>query len=199
MIKAIIFDLGGVVTIEYKELFYDSLANALGVSDRQMKDILAKWHSELTRGEKTIKEMYTSVIRQLGKDITADDMLEKHMEIMKKTILGWNNKVVEYVKELREKYLVACLTNSEIEPTEYNRNRGLFDLFEKAFISTEMGMEKPDENIYLAALKDINCKPEETVFIDNIPEFVEAAEKVGMKGIIFKDSNQLKKDLAKLD
>ena len=198
MIKAIIFDLGGVVTIEYRELFYDNLANALGVSGKEIRDILAEYHSEMTRGSMTIRDMYAKVIIKLGNDLDADDMLEKHIGIMKKTLLDWNPKVVEFVKELRKKHQVICLTNTEIEAMQYNRKTGLFNLFEKAFISTEMGMEKPDKNIYLAALKEINCEPEEAVFIDNIEEYVKAAEKVGMKGIIFKDSNQLKKDLAKL-
>ena len=67
------------------------------------------------------------------------------------------------------------------------------------FPSHEMNCIKPDPEIYKKALKRMKLKPEETVFIDDIKKFVKGAEKIGIKGIHFKNSKQLIKDLKKLN
>ena len=62
-----------------------------------------------------------------------------------------------------------------------------------------MGMKKPQHGIYLAILKDLNCEPEESVFIDNELECVNAAKELGINAIHFKNPNQLKRELASLE
>ena len=57
-------------------------------------------------------------------------------------------------------------------------------------------MRKPAEDIYQYALKELALKPEQAVFIDDDPENVEAANKVGINGIIYSNPDQLKNDLS---
>ncbi|MBI5392693.1 HAD-IA family hydrolase [Candidatus Woesearchaeota archaeon] len=57
---------------------------------------------------------------------------------------------------------------------------------------------KPQPEIYKIALQKINCKPEETVFIDDMQKYVDGANAVGIHGILFQDAEQLKDDLKKL-
>ncbi|MBU0535753.1 MAG: HAD-IA family hydrolase, partial [Nanoarchaeota archaeon] len=52
--------------------------------------------------------------------------------------------------------------------------------------------------IYLLVLKKIGLKPEECIFIDDRKKYTDAAEKVGINGIQFRDAEQLKKELAGL-
>ena len=59
--------------------------------------------------------------------------------------------------------------------------RGYFDAF---VISALVGSSKPCERIYRAAVEEIGIPPEGLVFVDDRPVNVEAAEKLGMKGIV---------------
>ena len=61
-----------------------------------------------------------------------------------------------------------------------------------------MGHRKPDREIYEKVLKRIKMKPQETVFIDDVPKFVRGAKRVGMRAIRFRNKKQLVRDLKKL-
>ena len=56
-----------------------------------------------------------------------------------------------------------------------------------------------DKKIFLHVLEEINSKPEESLFIDDQEKNVLAARKIGMKGIVYKDINELKKELTQLN
>ena len=59
-------------------------------------------------------------------------------------------------------------------------------------------MIKPDPAFYNLLLSTYNLKAEECVFIDDTPKNIKAGEDLGIKGIVYKDLEQVKKDLAAL-
>jgi len=61
---------------------------------------------------------------------------------------------------------------------------GLRGYFHAFVISALVGSSKPCERIYRAAVYEIGIPPEGLVFVDDRPVNVEAAEKLGMKGIV---------------
>ena len=56
----------------------------------------------------------------------------------------------------------------------------LAPFFDTMALSCELGVMKPERAIYLAAVEGIGVKPEECVFVDDVPPYVEAARKLGM-------------------
>ena len=60
--------------------------------------------------------------------------------------------------------------------------------FDGIMVSSSVHLIKPDTRIYELLCNTYSLKPEECIFIDDRPENVEAAEAVGMKGIIFDGS-----------
>jgi len=74
----------------------------------------------------------------------------------------------------------------------------LYSHFDYAVLSYKEKLKKPDERFYQLAISKAGCKPEEAVFIDDKEECVLAAQKLGIKGIIFKDNDQLKLELSEL-
>ncbi len=56
-------------------------------------------------------------------------------------------------------------------------------------------MAKPAEKIYRIALDQLQVKPKEAVFVDDMPENIEACEKLGMKGIRFTNPESALKQL----
>lgn len=72
---------------------------------------------------------------------------------------------------------------------------GIFRLLDGRVISSEEHLVKPEREIYLRLLDRFGLAADECVFVDDKPENIEGAEKVGIKGIVFKDAAQFEKEL----
>ena len=64
-------------------------------------------------------------------------------------------------------------------------------------LSFEVSLVKPDPEIYRLAAKRLGVRPEECVFVDDKTINVEAAESVGMKGIVYNDHADFMAELNK--
>jgi 2-haloacid dehalogenase len=71
-------------------------------------------------------------------------------------------------------------------------------LFEKIVLSGEHGRAKPDPALYRIALGTYGIESEHLVFVDDSPGNVEAAAKVGLPSLLFRDAETLRRDLAGL-
>jgi putative hydrolase of the HAD superfamily len=63
--------------------------------------------------------------------------------------------------------------------------------------SYQLGIAKPDPAIYHAVLDRLGLPAGETLFIDDKPENIEAARKLGMAGVVFTNIDNLREDLVK--
>jgi HAD superfamily hydrolase (TIGR01509 family) len=73
-----------------------------------------------------------------------------------------------------------------------------FRFFPIRIYSYRVGASKPDPAIYREALQACRVRAEEAVFIDDIAAYAEAAQRLGMSGIVFQSPEQLQSDLRKL-
>lgn len=198
MIKLIIFDLGGVITSSKIEKLDSYIASFLKISTPELKKIIKKYKDELSRGEINLLYVYSKVLEKLNrKDLTAAEILKEHFRIYRKILGKLNKPVLHLINKLKEKYQVVCLTNAELEIVPIARHEiKIYDYFEKAYISVEMKMKKPEPRIYKKVLEDYKCQPASALFIDDNKKYVKVAKELGMKGIHFKNIRQLKKELA---
>ena len=67
-----------------------------------------------------------------------------------------------------------------------------------AVYSFDVGFRKPEKEIYEIAMQRANTKPQECLFIDDLLENIQAAKQIGIEGIHFRSSEQLKQDLVHL-
>ena len=116
---------------------------------------------------------------------------------MKKDRINW--ELVEYVKSLKKNYKIHMLSNmvglDESGVDWIDELHTQFDTISKSF---QIGHKKPHKEAYLHVLEKINAKPEECVFIDDLQKNVDGANDVGIKGILYTNLDQLKKDFADL-
>jgi putative hydrolase of the HAD superfamily len=75
------------------------------------------------------------------------------------------------------------------------RKFGLKDIFDGVYCSCTVGFAKPDPRIYLTAIQNMKTTPRETVFVDDRQENLDACEKLGIRGLLFRDAHQLRQDL----
>ena len=88
-------------------------------------------------------------------------------------------------------YRVFALTDNVHEIVSHLKATYTFwDLFEGAIVSAEVGLLKPQVEIYESLLYQYGLEASETVFIDDMPYNVAGAESVGMNAILFKNTYQ---------
>lgn len=102
------------------------------------------------------------------------------LDIMRGTKI---EQTMELIKELKGQYKLGMLTNV---PSRYaldqRFNPGELDeLFEVVVASGEVGWDKPAPETYMMTAEKLAVRPEECLFIDDIPAFTEAAAKIGMQ------------------
>lgn len=109
-----------------------------------------------------------------------------------------NKKVVKIIKELKAKgYKVVAISNTFQHHEKLHRKLGHYRFFDKVFLSNRLEVRKPEKEIYLYCIKKLDVKPNECIFIDDKIRNVVGAKKVGMKAILFKNAEQLRRDLKK--
>lgn len=94
-------------------------------------------------------------------------------------------QIMSLIAELKPNYKVAMLTNVSGRKSLDQRFKPgeLDELFDLVVASGDVGFEKPSRDIYRMTAEKLGVEPAECVFIDDIHEFVTAAEQFGMHGI----------------
>lgn len=102
-------------------------------------------------------------------------------------------------RELKRSYRVIALSNTNEMHWEYLES--VFPLiheFDDYVLSYRVGAMKPDPAIYRAAVACARCKPSEAFFVDDLLINIQAAEELGIRGILYQDEPQLRADLIRL-
>jgi putative hydrolase of the HAD superfamily len=89
-------------------------------------------------------------------------------------------------RRLRRAYRTALLSNADQSLRGRLRQLGIHDLFDTVVSSAEEGVAKPDAEIYWRAAKRLGLPPESCVFVDDYEANVQAAQALGMRGIVYR-------------
>lgn len=195
-IEAVIFDAGGVLH-ESNSVVTDDLVQELGLEQETLKKIWANQIPLLGSGKIDEAEFWKQVSSEHG--IRQVEVAENLLGRAFTEALRAHVPVIELIKELGTSGVKLAVLSNTIEPhAKALRDAGLYDGFDYLFLSHEVGMRKPDAAIYEHALAELGTSPEATVFVDDDPENVEAAEALGIKGIVFTDTEKAVTELRSL-
>ena len=89
-------------------------------------------------------------------------------------------------RRLRPAYRTAILSNADRSLRGRLRQLGIHDLFDAIVSSAEEGVAKPDAEIYRRAAERLGLPPESCVFVDDHEANVQAAQALGMRGIVYR-------------
>jgi len=183
-IRAVIFDLGGVVIGSPLHAIAD-YERELGLARNAVNRVVVAsgptgaW-SRLERGELGLEEFYPCFERDCagaGVTIDAREMMRRVAEIAVP-----RPAMLEAIRRLRAAALkVAALTNNWI--TEDGGTGALRLLFDVFIESAVVGLRKPDPRIYQLACEELAVTPPEAVFLDDIGSNLKAARALGMTTI----------------
>jgi len=194
LIKAVIFDIGGVVIEDPMNHIYTAVGRKSRISKDRVKRNYYKLRTSAETGKISSREFWMRLSK--GLKISDVGLLEKAwMGTLKKVKL--NSGVVKIINSVKRGYKVATLSNTMEPHAKFHKRAGHYKFFPNVFLSYRLGIRKPDIRIYNYVIKKLKVKPSECVFIDDMPENVTSARKAGMKAIIFRNVSQLEKDLKK--
>jgi len=195
MIKAIAFDCGNVIlSNSWPDPVFEKFCKEIGISYRKGTEIFFKhYDGRLKFGKGSEYDFFKELLKNSNKKkLKLNDVKKLYY---KKIHV---KKAFSLVKKLYKKYPLYTLNDEAIEWMNYRIKKFKLKKYFKAFITSGfVGYAKPDKRIYQIMLKKAKCKPEEVIFIDNNPKLVEAARKLGINGITFRNKEQLIKSLKK--
>lgn len=111
--------------------------------------------------------------------------------------MGPHEAMVGAVRELRAAGVTTGLVSNSWSTAHYDREL-LAELFDSVLISGEIGLHKPEPEIYLRAAREAGADPAACLFVDDLRENSEGAEAVGMKAIRHRDASETIPRLAEL-
>jgi len=210
-IKAIIFDIGGVLAlpkIPANLIQNNKLLNGhrkFGVHDyisKTLKIFLDQWFDAIdTTYAKSIegKISYKAVTKIISKNVgVSPRKLEKIIIRAYKNNFTQNKELYKTAFKLKKQgYKIAILSDQwplskkALVPKKYSRK------FNVVVISCDVGMRKPDPRIYKWTLKKLNLPAKECLFIDNQKWNTKPAKKLKLNTILYKNNKQLFKELKK--
>lgn len=196
-IKAIIFDVGGVLD---KGTFYDHyipMCNELRINLKDFHKAYHKYSYKARVGKISTKVFISSIAKSLK--ISYKKLLECWVKQKRKS-LKKDIEVEKTLNKLRKRYILGALTNVIELHDRIRIEKGFYKMFKYKICSYQAGACKPQVKFYKMILKKLkNIKPEEMIFIDDVRVCLKPAKKLGMKIILFKNNKQLVKELRKLN
>jgi len=188
-IKNILFDWGGVIT----ELHLDATRKAfhdLGLSifdEAVPHNSLDNLFVPFEVGNVSSEE-FRNNIRKYSPNPLTDSMIDGAWNAMLGVLPEERWKLLE---ALGDSYRIFLLSNTNAIHLNYYFNYlqgiygtyGYVHLFEKAYFSHEIHLRKPNADIFEYVIQDSGIKPVETLFIDDFPENIETARKLGFQTV----------------
>jgi 2-haloacid dehalogenase len=194
-IKAIVFDLGGVLIDWNPEYLYKKLCK----DDKEMKQFLneictSDWNEEQDAG-RTIAEGTELLVSKHPK---SEQLIRAYYGRWSEMLGGSIEGAVEIFKRLKElnKFPIYALTNWSTETFPIALERYPFlNWFDGIVVSGVEKMRKPALSFYQLLLDRYQLQASQTLFIDDNKRNIEAAKTLGIQTIHFMNPQQLQNEL----
>lgn len=197
MIRAVITDFGGVLTVPLDQAFAGAQERT-GVSPEDMREAMFRatethggspplW--ELERGEISEQEFLDRLGAELPGDATLQGFGAAYFEHLRS-----NEQMISFMRELRARGLRAAILTNNVREWDGLWRAKVSDLeavFETVVDSAWVGIRKPDRKIYELTLERLgNVAPEECLFVDDLEINCTAAAEIGMRVVHFRNNDQ---------
>lgn len=186
-VKNIIFDLGGIfIDLNYfqTEAAFKNLG-FINFNDVYTFKKQELFFDEFDRGKIAAADFRKEIKKHLPVAVT-DEQIDLAWNAM---LIDIPEKRIKWLEKISKNYSTFLLSNTNTihvhaftEMLENKFGKNIFkDLFQKTYYSCEIGMRKPDAEIFEFVLKDSHLKKEETIFIDDSIQHVDGANRTGLR------------------
>jgi len=194
-IRAVIWDLGGVLVRTSDYTSRDALAARYGMRRAALEELVYGEESgqQAQLGQIDVQQHWENVRAALGIPFEEVEAFRSHF---------WrgdqlDGELVDYIRSLKRNYRTGLLSNAFTNLRQVMRETWhIDDAFDAIVISAEEGLIKPDPRIYQVALDRLGVKPREAVFIDDMFQNVEGARRMDMYAIHFLSPEQARREVS---
>jgi len=184
MIRALIFDCFGVF---YPDPVFAYMQDPLTPPEKA--DALHALDEQAVRGKLSKKEFIQKAALLLNKP---EDDIERQLFQRHST----NKQLVDFVKQARNTYKTALLSNVGRDIMDgFFTSDELRELFDEVILSGNEKFAKPDPEFFILACKRLGVMPEETILIDDVATYCEAAKSLGMQAICYQSFDQFSNEI----
>ena len=195
-IRAVFFDLGGVIVRTEFQAPRQRLAERLGMEYEDIVKLVFESPSSLraSRGEISAEEHWAEVTKRLRRPASETESIRA--EFFAGDII--DRELVSFLRSLRPRYHVGLISNAWPDLRDYIVEQKFEDAFDAMVISAEVGVMKPEARIYQIALEQAGVSPNEAVLVDDFAKNIEGCQAVGMHGIHFREPQAAMTELKKM-
>jgi putative hydrolase of the HAD superfamily len=195
--KIILFDAAGVL-FPVNKVVGVALEQKFNLSEEALDPMWSGIYRQLSRGTLTTDEFLDTFAGNYHiprSDVTRQDFVAVFEEALT-PMPGMN----DLLTRLSERDVTLAILSDTVEMFASAREKlGYFKYFDRQFLSFQTGYSKPNPLAYQAVIDYYKIKPGEIYFIDDKPANLEAAEKLGMSGIVFTNTQLLSEALENLN
>lgn len=194
-ITTIIFDWAGVFCSPGEPFAHPNLQKQTGLTLKQISDKTQDLQTDYYLGKISTAEFWTKVGERLNlKQLTSAELSQAYLSSYQ-----IYPDMLRLAGSLRRHYQTAILSNLTSSMMEHiiaeHKIKNFFDVL---FFSNQIGYAKPNPQAYLTTLAKLRATPEQTIFIDDSPTNVEAAQQLGLQTILFSSPAQCVLELHQL-
>jgi len=188
MIKAVFFDLGGVVVRTEYQAPRQYLADDLGLEYEDLVKLVfgSPSSEQASVGAISTEQHWAEVTKRLRRPDSETQAIRD--EFFAGDVV--DRELIDFIRSLRPKYKTGLISNAWPDLRDYIIKQKFDDAFDNMVISAEVGVMKPEAKIYQIALEQAGISPNEAVFVDDFVENIEGCEALGMRGIHFRSPEQ---------
>ncbi len=195
-VRAVILDLGNVLMFHDNAALFAALGERAGLAATEVERRLSGplWDAT-NRGELSGAQMRREISAALG--LSAMD--DSSFDALWSCHFRRHDAVLPLVEGLVGRVRLVLLSNTNPLHVAYFRPRlPVLERFDALVLSCQVGAAKPDRAIFELALAKAGTPADQSVFFDDLPEYVRAAEGVGMRGRVFTTAEAFAGDLRTL-
>jgi putative hydrolase of the HAD superfamily len=196
--RVIVFDYGEVISVSQSAADRAALVEISGLDTRLFWELYDRYREDLDQGVTLPREYWNLVARDAGVEWSPAQL----QQLWAADIRSWISVEPGTVQLLAELHAggtrVALLSNAGFDFSDPFRHSPMAAYFEAMFVSAELGLIKPDPEIYRVTARELGITLEQMVFIDNKKINVEAATALGVTGHVFTTVAELRAFLESL-
>ena len=196
--RVIVFDYGEVISVSQSEADRAALVEISGLEPGLFWQLYDRYREDLDEGVTLPREYWNLIARDAGVEWSPATL----QQLWAADIRSWISVEPGTVQLLAELHAggtrVALLSNAGFDFSDPFRHSPMAAYFEAMFVSAELGLIKPDPEIYRVTARELGITLEQMVFIDNKKINVDAAVALGVTGHVFTTVAELRTFLESL-
>ena len=185
-IRGLILDYGGVISQPQIRQNVDNILRLLGQDYDDFMQVYYDLRVGYDNGQLSGEEYWISVLRHFSLNTNGFDLSNFiHEDVKSWTVL--NDSVLQYLKENRDRIPKLAMISNMVEDTLVfmREHYDWLDLFDELVFSCELGVNKPEKEIYEICLRKLMIPPGECLFVDDSVKNVNGGVDSGMRAIQF--------------